>query len=85
MSSIRVLGVHIYLFLHKSDSFSRFLPIQQHKCQDFFSEVVSMLLSRVVFGTLLTFFQQTMQISSNILDKNNKDQWDEIQKVRLLA
>lgn len=46
---------------------------------------ISGCLPRHVFDVInfisLSFLQQTLQISSNILDKKNKAQWDELQEV----
>lgn len=39
----------------------------------------------IIMLLLSPFFQQVIQISSHILDKKNKEQWSEVQKVRRLT
>lgn len=39
----------------------------------------------IIMLLLSPFFQQVIQISSHILDKKNKEQWSEVQKVRRLS
>ena len=48
----------------------------QQKFPTFFRHIFN-----VANSILLSLLQQTVQISSNILDKKNKDQWDELQEV----